>query len=306
MFSTLSRVTGSVPDDTTARPGPWASGRFDVEGHRGARGLVPENTIPSFFAAFDAGVTGVELDVRLSADGHVVVWHDPTLQADKCLATGADLIGARVADLTLEQLRTVDVGTLILAAFPGQQGVPGTRISTLSELLEVSSEVAPAVWWTVEVKVDPTDPREVATRDQLVDGVLATIEAAGVGERCFVHSFDWAVLERSAALAPDLLRSALAVDGVTFAAGSEWLGSLDWRAHGPDLTAAVQEIGAVVVSPHFSSVTGEFVAAAHHRGLAVLPWTVNEPADLDAMLSAGVDGLVTDYPDRALALLRGR
>lgn len=279
-----------------SRPGPWAAGRFDVEGHRGARGLVVENVVPSFLAAFGAGVTGVELDVRLTGDGHAVVWHDPTLQADKCVAPG--LVGARVDELTLEQLRTVDVGSLVLSAFPEQRPAPGARIVTLAELLAECAESAPDVWWTIEVKVDPTDPREVATRDELVDAVLGTIESAGVGERCFVHSFDWAVLQRAERLAPHLLRSALAVVGHTWTPDSVWTGSVSWADHDGDLVAAVDALGAVVVSPHFSTVTPDLVEHAHAKDISVLPWTVNEPADIAAMVRAGVDGLVTDYPNR--------
>lgn len=285
-----------------ARPGPWSGGRFDVEGHRGARGLVVENTVPSFVAAFEAGVSGVELDVRLTGDGVVVVWHDPTLQADKCVSPMAGRIGARVDELTLEQLRTIDVGTLTLSDFPGQRAVPGTRISTLAEVLEVGTERAPDVWWTIEVKVDPTDPRDVATRRRLVARALAAIHDAGIEEQCFVHSFDWAVLDLSRELAPGVLRSALVADGVTFAPESPALGSVRWEDHAGDVCSAVAELGAVVVSPHYASVDSAFVSRAHELGLAVLPWTVNDEADLRAMMAAGVDGLVTDYPDRALAL----
>jgi glycerophosphoryl diester phosphodiesterase len=260
-----------VPD-RGERPGPWASGAFDVEGHRGARGLAPENILPSFLAAFEAGATGVELDVRLSADGQVVVWHDPTLQADKC-RSDEGLVGARVDELTLVQLQTVDVGSITQPAFPGQRAAPGARILTLAQLLSECDGIAPDVWWTIEVKVDPTDVRERATRRQLVEGVIQTIHDAGVGDRSFVHSFDWAVLDLSRELDPSLLRSALAA------------------------------VGAQVVAPHFHTCDRPFVERAHGLGLAVLPWTVNEPADLSRMLDVGVDGLVTDYPDRAVALL---
>lgn len=280
------------------RPGPWARGGLDVEGHRGARGLVVESTLASFLAAFEVGATGVELDVRLTADGHVVVWHDPTLQADKCVPTGEDLIGARVDDLTLEQVRSVDVGSLPLAGFPGQRTAPGSRILTLDELLRESADVAPHVWWTIEVKVDPTDPREVASRSRLVDGVVEAIGRASIGRRCFVHSFDWAVLELARERAPHLLRSALAVPGHTYAAGSTWLGPVRWEDHRGDLAAAAAEAGAHVLSPHHLAVTPELVSRAHALGLAVLPWTVNEVADAERVVAAGVDGLVTDYPDR--------
>ena len=126
--------------DTFGRVGPWASGRFDVEGHRGAKGLVVENTLSSFRAAFDAGVTGVELDVRLTADRQLVVWHDPVLLPLKCLPTGPDLVGAHVADLTLAQLRTVDVGSQVLPGFPGQRPAPGAWISTLREVYGIEAQ----------------------------------------------------------------------------------------------------------------------------------------------------------------------
>jgi len=285
-------------------PGPWATRGFDVEGHRGARGLVVENTIPSFRAAIDVGVTGVELDVRLTADGHVVVWHDATLDPEFCVFGEHDLAGARVDELTLAQLRTVDVGSRTRPAFPRQRAAPGERIVTLPELLQACAD-ATDLWWTIELKVDPTEPREVRTRHTLVEGVLAAVHHAGVGGRCFVHSFDWATLESARELDPGLLRSALAVVGVTYAPGSPWLGSIQHEDFGADLAGAAAAVGAQVVSPLHSSCDEVFVARAHALGLAVLPWTVNADEDLLRMRALGVDGLVTDDPDRAVALLRG-
>lgn len=286
-----------------ARPGPWASGRFDVEGHRGARGLVAESTLESFTAAFDAGVTGVELDVRLTADGQVVVWHDGVLLAEKCLPTGPDLVGARVDELTLEQLRTVDVGTRTLAEFPEQRPAPGARIATLDEVLAHGLERAPGVWWTIELKVDPRDEREAAGRRRLLEGVLGSVHEAGLERRCFVHSFDWTVLELSAQLAPDVLRSALVEASVTWVPGSPLTGSVRAGQSHAHVWEGAAAVGAQVISPHHLMVDAELVDSAHALGLAVLPWTVNDPARMRELLGAGVDGLVTDYPDRAAALL---
>jgi glycerophosphoryl diester phosphodiesterase len=260
---------------------------------------VVENTVPSFLAAFDAGVTGVELDVRLTADGHVVVWHDPCIQADKCRPTGVDFVGARVDELTLDQLRTIDVGSRTLAAFPGQQAAPNERIPTLAAVLEASRERAPGVWWTIELKVDPTEAGAAETRSRMLDGVLAAVDSAGTGHRSLVHSFDWAVLELARERAPGLHRSALAIAGVTYAQGSAWLGSLEWEDHGADLPAAAAAVGAHVVAPHHLSVDRDLVQRAHELELGVLPWTVNDPEDLRRVVDAGVDGLVTDYPERA-------
>lgn len=284
-------------------PWPVPPGGVHVQGHRGARGLVPENTVASFLAAVESGCAGVELDVRLTADGQVVVWHDPTLQADKCTFTGADLTGARLDELTLEQLRAVDVGSRTVAAYPRQRPVPGAGIVTLAELFATVAPVAPQLWWTVEVKVDPTDPREVATRHRLVEGVIAAIRGSVVAERTLLHSFDWAVLELGRQLDPGLTRSALAVAGATYAPGSPWLGPVRYEDHGTDLPGAAAAVGARVVAPHYLSCTREFVTRAHELGLAVLPWTVNGDSDLVRMREVGVDGLVTDVPDIAVRLM---
>lgn len=276
----------------------WPHVPFDLQGHRGARGLAPESTVASFDAALSAGVTGIEFDVRLSGDGEVVVWHDPTLQADKCVFDGADLTDAVVGDLTLAQLRTVDIGRRTLAAFPRQVAAPGSRMLTLAELFARYAADHPDVWWTVEVKVDPADPRELATRAELTEKVVAAINDGGVARRSFVHSFDWAVLELTADLDSSLTRSALAVPGVTYAPDSLWLGSIAYADHGDDLAGAAGALGASVVSPYYLWCTPENVARAHEVGLGVLPWTVNEEADVAAVRAAGVDGLVTDDPDR--------
>ncbi|ADU48181.1 glycerophosphodiester phosphodiesterase family protein [Intrasporangium calvum] len=285
------------------RPRRWPGRQLDIQGHRGARALVVENTIPSFLAAFDAGATGVELDVRLTADGQVVVWHDPRIEAEKCRPTAEDLIGARVDELTLEQLRTIDVGSRRLSAFPRQRDVPDARIATLPEVLEVGRDRAPEVWWTIELKVDPTEPGVRETRGRLLDGVLEAVAAAGTARRSLIHSFDWAVLELARDQAPELQRSALVVTGVTYTDGSPWLGSLDWREHGDDLAGAVAAVGAHVVSPHHGSVDADLVSRAHDLGLGVLPWTVNEPDDLRRVVAAGVDGLITDDPELALSVV---
>ncbi len=311
--STPARATESVTEATTAarsparpsRPGPWADGRIDIEGHRGARGLVVENTLPSVTAALDAGVSGIEIDVRMSADGQLVVWHDPILLPEKCRSTKSDLVGARIDELTLEQLRTVDVGSQTLPGFATQRAVPGAQIATLSEVFAVGESRSSNPWWTIEVKLDPTDERQVARRERLVEATLAAVHEAGVALRCFMHSFDWAVLDLSRELDPGVLRSAL-TRARHFSTGSPWTGSIDPAEHGEDLVAGVAAIGASVVSPDFALVDAELVRRAHALGISVLAWTVNELDDLTRMLELGVDGIVTDYPDRARGLVAAR
>lgn len=304
------------PAGTPRDPRLWPAGPPHVQGHRGARGLVVENTIPSFLAAITHGCAGIELDVLLTADGQVVVWHDPVLLADKVRCEVGDLIGLRVDELTLPQLRTLDLGARPLAAFPGQRAAPGERIATLAEVLTAVRAVAPDTWFTVEVKSNPYDERDVSRRRELVARTIETIHAAGAAARALVHSFDWAVLEVARELDDTLLRSALATVAETFVPGSRWLGSLAYEEFVGDVPGAAHAVGAQVVSPGYASRYGsvvgdpgfalvcdrEFVERAHRLGLAVLPWTVNELPDLEAVWRAGVDAVVTDYPDRAVPL----
>jgi glycerophosphoryl diester phosphodiesterase len=287
----------------TRRPGPWAGGRFDVEGHRGARGLVVENTLESFTAAHEAGVSGIEVDVRLSADGEVVVWHDAVLLPHKVRSDTPGHVGARVADLTLAELRTVDVGSQTHEAFPDQRPSPGAHIATLAEVLALGLDHPSDVWWTVELKVDPTDAGEVARRPLLVEKVLACLHDAGLDDRSFVHSFDWSVLELSRDLAPAVARSALVASGVTWVAGSPWTGSVRVGETHIDVCAGAAAVGANVISPQHVLVDEAFVARARELGLGVLPWTVNDVGTMRALAEAGVDGLVTDYPDLAAIVL---
>lgn len=308
-----ANTTVSVTEATTAarspsgpsRPGPWADGQTDIEGHRGARGLVVENTLPGVTAALDAGVTGIEIDVRMSADGQLVVWHDPVLLAAKCRSTKGDLVGARIDELTLEQLRTVDVGSQTLPQFATQRAAPGARIATLAEVFAVGESRSSSPWWTIEVKLDPTDERQVALRERLVEAALAAVHEVGVAHRCFMHSFDWAVLDLSRELDPGVLRSAL-TQAHHFRAGSPWTGSVDPAEHHEDLVAGVAALGASVVSPDFALIDAELVRRAHALDISVLAWTVNELDDLTRMLELGVDGIVTDYPDRARAVVAAR
>ncbi|MDN5766298.1 MAG: glycerophosphodiester phosphodiesterase [Humibacillus sp.] len=256
-------------------------------------------------AAFDAGATGIEIDVRMTADGQLVVWHDPILLPEKCRSMKGDLVGARIDELTFEQLRTVDVGSQTLPEFATQRAAPGARIATLSEVFAVGESRSSTIWWTIEVKLDPTDERQVARREPLVEATLAAVHEAGVARRCFMHSFDWAVLDLSRELDPGVLRSALTQPD-HFRAGSPWTGSIDPAECDDDLVAGVAAIGASVVSPDLALVDAELVRRAHGLDISVLAWTVNELDDLTRMLSLGVDGIVTDYPDRARRLVAAR
>lgn len=285
-------------------------GRVEAHGHRGARGLRPENTIPGFQHAMELGVDALELDVGFSRDGMVVLNHDQTLSpltaADTDPAHPDDplfpYVGRRIRDLSYAQIRTVDAGVRRLR--PGQDAdpfvltqlpVPGARIPSLAEicaLLQDVPEISPAV----EIKTDPGWPEaEVA---QFVTTVAEVLDAFRLTARARVLAFDWRVLTYAQRYAPDAGRVAL-VDRKTLREDTAWLAGLP--PHDP--AAAAVTLGATALSPHHRLITPDSVAAAHTLGLPVSAWTVNNPAEMSRFIEYGVDAIVTDYPDRLREVL---
>jgi glycerophosphoryl diester phosphodiesterase len=267
---------------------------FDLQGHRGARGLLPENTIAGFERALALGVDTLELDCGLTRDGALVVLHDTHLGPDLARAGGAWLgEEVAVASLTLDEVRAYDVGRLNPARdyagrFPEQQPVDGQRVPTLAEVLALSD----AVRFNVETKVDPTRPD--ATRPP-EDFAAAMAEAVGpaLRARVTVQSFDWRTLKAL----PEGFQTACLSEPETVKPGSPWTADLDPAAH-PSVPALVQAAGCDVWSPDHASLTADMIADAHARGLKVIPWTVNDPARAAVLKGWKVDGLITDYPDR--------
>ncbi|MPV38903.1 glycerophosphodiester phosphodiesterase family protein [Georgenia subflava] len=302
--------------------GPWHRGALEVTGHRGARGHVVENTVASFVRAVELGATTLELDVQVTADDQVVVWHDPVLLPGKCLDTAPAVpadpafayVGRNLVELTTDQLSTVDVGSRTQAEFPLQEARPGARIPLLTEVLRTVREVSPDVWFLVELKLDPTRPELGVGPAEMVRAVLAAVTAAGAEHRVVLQSFDWRAVAEAGRQAPDLPRAALAVDGLSFSPGSPWLGQIRFEDHGGDLVSAAAALGVGAITPAWATPYGAtsttegfrlvsdhaFVERAHAAGLAVVPWTVNDEADLELVVGAGVDGVITDYPDRAV------
>ena len=289
----------------TPRPGPWASGRFDVEGHRGARGLVVENTLASFAAAYDAGVTGVELDVRLTADGHVVVWHDPVLQPLKCRSTGPDLVGARVADLTLAQLRTVDVGSQTLAGFPGQRPAPGARISTLVEVLPHGRRARARR--VVDDRAQGRPARRSGrspSRRRLLEGVLAArarARARAAVLRALLRLVGARAVGRAGARgAPLRPRGGLGDVGAREPVDRQ-------RPGGGVARRRVRRRRRRRRAGHLARARprrrGLRRARTRRRPCRAARGRSTTRRAWSQLVEAGVDGLVTDYPDRALSAL---
>lgn len=289
---------------------------FDLQGHRGARGLAPENTLAAFERALAEGVTTLELDVGLSADDVPAVLHDLALPPD--MARGADgrwltAPTPLLRRLTLAELQAYDVGrarpgSATARAFPEQRPQDGQRMPTLAELFARMQALGAAeVRFNIETKLDPTRPHDSAPPAAFVDAILQVVRAAGMQRRVTIQSFDWRTLQRVQQVAPELPTAYLTVRGERFdnLADGSWTAGLRLADHA-SVAHLVKAAGGAIWSPLHTNLDLPTLRQAQALGLKVIPWTVNQPADMARLIDWGVDGLITDYPDRARAVLRER
>ena len=304
---------------------------FDLQAHRGGLGLVTESTLEAFANALELGVTTLELDVQITEDGQAVVTHDRRVASAKCRDTAPAFqgdpefpyVGDYVRNLTLAQVRTLACDKP-LPQFPQQRVVANARMPLLSEVFAlVDCYGARKVRFNVETKVEAGAPQETAPREQFVQIVAREVRQAGVLDRVTIQSFDWGALMRMREVEPRLPLVAL-TNGDFLQIGqpgaSPWLGGIDADDFGGSLVAAAASFGADAISPVHGNpqdgavgdpnyrpyTTPALVADAHDAGLEVIPWTVDDPATMASLIDAGVDGLITDYPDRLRTLMAER
>ena len=300
-----------------------AAGGFDLQGHRGARGLWPENTLAGFSRALDIGVSTLELDCAVTRDGVVVISHDPVLNPDHTRdAQGAFLraTGPPITTLSFTELRQYDVGRLrpgseYAARFPEQQAVDGERIPRLADLYAlVAARGDVSVRFNVETKVYPDRPELTVTPELFAERLLAVVLEAGMAARTTIQSFDWRTLSFVHRHAPQVATVALTDqqgedDTVWFGRqqASPWLGGLDANDYDGSMAKLVAASGARIWSPNHLDVDAQRVAECHALGLTVVPWTINDASEMHRLIALGVDGLISDRPDllRAVLLAEG-
>lgn len=289
-----------------------------IVGHRGARGLMPENTIEGFEFTLGIGVCALEFDVVLTGDQVPVITHNhhllnaATRDTDGVWLSGEEL---KVSELSLEQLKKLDVGgldgsTVYGKRFPDQAFMSGVRVPALKELLEFAvSPNGKDLLFLLEMKSDPSNTSQNNIRANIVNRVVGEVRSRGLEQRTILHSFDWKLLEECARIAPEMPRSFLSQRPENSDdPGEDSAKSVapDFDALGLSIPQAVAKAGGKMWCPYFKDVTGELVSEAHQLDLLVSAWTVNEPEDIERMIDAGVDGVITDYPGRAQRLLLAR
>jgi len=295
--------------------------QFDLQGHRGARGLVPENTLTAFSKALDIGVTTLELDVGISKDGVVVISHDRYLNPDITRDVTGQFLNERgpvIATVTFAELQRYDVGRIkpgsnYAKAFAMQQGTDGERVPALAALFDLVAKRGADVRFNIETKISPAAAAETLAPEPFVRALITEIRKAGLSSRATIQSFDWRTLQIAQKEAPEIVTVYLTSQqgaGDTVQVGkpgaSPWLAGFDADDHGGSVPRTVRAAGGRVWSPNYRDVTEALVRESHGLGLKIVPWTVNDEADLKRLLDWQVDGIITDYPDRLRALMQAR
>lgn len=299
-----------------------------MQGHRGARGLAPENTLAAFEKALALGVDTLELDVGVTKDGVVVVGHDPTLNPD--ITRGPDgqwlqARGAAIHELTYAELSRFDVGrakpgSAYAGRYPEQVAADGQRMPRLEEVFDLARRAGKdKVRFNIETKTSPRSPAQTLPPDAFVRALLAEIRRAGMQSRSTIQSFDWRTLQVAQREAPEIPTVYLTaqqswLDNVCTGpaarnpriapadcAESPWTAGFHLRDHG-SVPKLVKAAGGRIWSPAYQDLDAARLAEAKSLGLRVVVWTVNEPADIKRMIEIGVDGIISDRPDRVLKL----
>ena len=257
--------------------------RILVHGHRGARALRPENTIPAFEYAIQQGADVLEMDVAVTRDNVLVISHDPEVNPVICRGPRPTAI---IRELTLAELRQWDCGALKNPNFPRQQPVPGTRQPTLDEVLDLAPRGT--FEFNIETKSYPDKPEYTPAPEVFARMMLDRIRAHKLDARVIVQSFDFRTLRAMKKLAPKIRLAAL------------------WEGDARSFVDIAHEAQAGIISPDYHLVTPEQVQASHAAGLQVIPWTVNTAREWDRLIDAGVDAIISDDPAALIAHLKDK
>lgn len=264
---------------------------FDWQGHRGCRGLMPENTIPAFLKAMEYPLlTTLELDLAVSKDGHLIVSHEPWFNPAICLKPNGDSIRTNEAEKTLlyqmnlADIQTYDCGSAGNARFPQQQHIK-TYKPTLREVVEAVRAQYPrrsnSIRWNIEIKSKPEwDAVRHPPIEEFVRLVVKELRELHIDKSATVQSFDRRALQAMHTQAPDITVAQLIDNIRTF----EW--NLNELGFEPD-----------IYSPFYQFVSKKMVRKCHRKGIKLVTWTTNDVESMRSLINMGVDGIITDYPN---------
>jgi len=276
---------------TVAQPKP------EIHGHRGCRGLMPENTIPAFLKAIDEGAVWLELDVVISRDNQVVISHEHYMNFAICLDSTGNPIqkdqqtGFNIYQMTMDQIRKFDCGSLTYPNFPEQVKMKATK-PLFTEMIDavenyVKQHNLPPVGYNIEIKCSPEGDNIFHPEPaRMVDLVMAVIKEKGIADRSFIQSFDIRPLQYMHSVQPDM-RTGLLIQNVK------------------TMQQNLKDLGytPTYYNPYHILITKKLIRKLHKNGIRICAWTVNKEKDIRKMIGLGVDGIITDYPNRVKALV---
>jgi glycerophosphoryl diester phosphodiesterase len=274
---------------------------FDLQGHRGCRGLRPENTLEAFEHALEIGVTTLELDTGITKDRVPVVSHDRALNPQKTRINVTFITEEiLIKDLTYEELSQYDVGVMRSDYdWPRQKEIPGAKIPRLEDVFILVKEYEELqvrkIMLNIETKISPSAPEETFSPEEFVDILLELIEEYEMEDRVIIQSFYWKTIMLVKEKNPSIKTAALLTSSRMFS--TKWLNGLRFASFGFDVGKLVKASGADFFSPSFSDCSDKWIESAHDQGIPVIPWTINDKETMKDFIEKGVDGIITDYPD---------
>lgn len=275
------------------RIGGAGEGSFDKQGHRGCRGLMPENTIPAMIKAIDLGVTILEMDVVITKDKKVILSHEPwfaneiTTKPDGSFISFNEEKNYNIYQMNYDEVLKYDVGMKPHPRFPGQQKMKAVK-PLLSELIDsveqyISIKKIPDVFYNIETKCLPiSDDLYHPKPAEFVELLIAVIKEKKLEDRVIIQSFDFRTLQYLHENYPNI-KTAMLIEDTDKISFEDQL----------------KKIGFVptIYSPHYSHVNPELIKKCHDKKMKLIPWTVNDKAEIERLKKMGVDGIITDYPD---------
>ena len=266
---------------------------FDKQGHRGCRGLMPENTLPAMIKAIDLGVTTLEMDAVITKDGQVILSHEPffnheiTTKSDGSFVSEAEEKSLNIYNFSYDEIKRFDVGLKPHPRFSRQQKVAAVK-PLLAELIDSVENYCrlhnrKPVFYNIETKSDSaTDNRFHPAPRRFVDLLIQVIKEKKVEDRVIIQSFDFRTLQVMQQKYPHIKTAMLIED-------------YDKRSLDEQLKAL--QFTPTIYSPEQSHVTAELVKECHKKKMKIIPWTVNDKEGIERLKAMGVDGIITDYPD---------
>lgn len=272
-----------------------SNSKIDIQGHRGCRGLLPENSLPAFKKAVELGVHTIELDLAISKDKKVVVSHEPFMKSDYCLDNKGneiakdDELNYNFYQMNYDSIKLFDCGTKYFEKFPKQEKVKVYK-PLLSEVIELAESLNPNIYYNIEIKADPRyDTIYTPIPSEYVQLVLNVIKKYEIENRVNLQSFDIRILEEIKKQ-DESIKLALLIDENE---------SIDKKLNSLSFSPEI-------ISPYYKLITKASVKDYQKDGFKIIPWTVNTEEDMLSMLAFNVDGIITDYPDLLIQILNAQ